>query len=201
MYESHITVKGTTEIERFKEVCSAIRAKAILIELDEGQTPEQLMSGRWHVGTFENVKNEVHEMALELQKAGFQVIRKKIEANASAKDVPITDAEAIESYPPTNYFEFHIKLFLPLQFDETRLRTIASTFGGHLSRSAFKRVTNGEYRFVTLRHYKVGRDTAFKKLETALDSLRSSGYEIESVQREYSVMDSNISVDAGWIEK
>jgi len=107
MFESHITVKGTMDIELFKEVCGKLHAKAVLIELgndfsffrliessrfglvwfglvwfcirkttkedsnrrpsphshtsitDKGKTPEQLMSGRWHVGSFENVSSQV----------------------------------------------------------------------------------------------------------------------------------------------
>lgn len=211
-YESHVTVRFSPllssgveeEIERFKETCEALSCKPILIELDAGQVPQQLMTGRWHLGPFGEVQRQVYELGRGLVKAGFHVLRTKIEASPSSVNIPAFDEEALSNFPATNYFEFHVRLQLK-QFDTEaieRLRRLAkSRLNGHLSRSAFKRLSPEiEQRFVTLRMYNTGRDSAYRSLESALEILRQEGYDIDGAQREYAVMDSNVSLDAGWIE-
>jgi hypothetical protein len=158
----------------------------------------------------------------------FQVIRTKLEASPSSlgttsyssPSLPDSEEEATIFFPSTNYFEFHIRLRLKRhrnveeegnreraentlkeREERKKLLDLVRPFGGHLSRSAFKLLSEEEeHRFVTLRLYHLGKKSAYEKLEQTLEALRSGGYVIDGTQREYAVMDSNVSLDAGWIE-
>jgi len=56
-------------------------------------------------------------------------------------------------------------------------------------------------RFVNLRMYQVGRETALKRFQACVDELQASGYGVERLIREYAVYDSNVGLDRGWIDK
>jgi hypothetical protein len=76
--------------------------------------------------------------------------------------VPKTDTEAA-ALSPHNYFEFHYKLRLPLEYDRPALAALCQTYTAKLSRSALKKLSKGyHHRFVTLRIYDVGANSAAK---------------------------------------
>jgi hypothetical protein len=56
-------------------------------------------------------------------------------------------------------------------------------------------------RFVTQRCHDVGLGSAGTLLENRLAAVRSAGYEDLSVEREFVVHDSDITVDDGWTER
>jgi hypothetical protein len=51
------------QIENFKKTCGELKCKPIFIELETGQVPNQLMTGKWHVGSFSDVLNQVYILA------------------------------------------------------------------------------------------------------------------------------------------
>jgi hypothetical protein len=138
---------------------------------------------------------------------------------ASNKGIPESD-EDCKIFPKENYFEFHIKLDLgdkdpelsnvrtTLQqstdsISQTLLETlniICKKHNAHLSRSGLKHATK-HVRFVTLRYYSIGKNTAFERLGKCIGDLEQFKFKIDSVQREYAVFDSNVNLDSGWIEK
>jgi hypothetical protein len=70
-----------------------------------------------------------------------------------------------------------------------------------LSANVFKRLPERKVeRFVTLRQYGVGRDTADARMAELLRSLDGISYSPMKVVREYCVFDSNLSLDDGWLE-
>ncbi|MBE9206954.1 hypothetical protein IQ244_10570 [Nostoc sp. LEGE 06077] len=159
------------------------------------------MTASHHWGTLPQVCTEVHSLAQQLWQAGYQVNRVKIEAMVYNQDIPVTDS-AVLQHPTTNYFEFHIKALLAKNTDLEALRQYCATQGAHLSTNAFKRKANGQHqRFITLRLYGVGRNSAQDRFHTLLTSLRAQGIPLLQPQQEYTVFDSNIELDAGWLEK
>ena len=73
-------------------------------------------------------------------------------------------------------------------------------FGAHLSRNAWRENSQGyEERFVTVRHYRIGRAAAEQRLQRLLAALAELGENIVEVESEYTVYDSNVQLDAGWL--
>jgi hypothetical protein len=135
------------------------------------------------------------DLARELAKRDFAVTRTKIERHGHLeRTTPETDAEAAHQ-PSTCYFEYHVKLALRPDADLAALASRVAPLGAHLSRNA--RNDSGE-RFVTLR-VRAGRVTAEKRFAELLAIIAELRLEVRSRIREYTVVDSNLDVDKGWL--
>jgi hypothetical protein len=201
-FEAHITVKTTNLVarERFCLLCKTLGVKCVLIELPQGLTRSQPMTASYHHGTLTSVFCEVQVIAQKLMEAGFEVTRIKIEAMLGNCDVPVTDDEALE-LPVTNYFEFHVKVILSAIADIKVLQQYCCEHDAHLSANAFKQESDGQQqRFITMRLYNLGKYTAQSRFDLLLTGLKAKGFKFCQQQREYTVYDSNINLDAGWIE-
>lgn len=127
------------------------------------------------------------------------MVRVKIEAMVYNQDIPVEDWEIL-SHPVTNYFEFHIKALLPPGMDLKALEHQCVQQEAHLSKNAFKQLENGYHqRFITLRLYGLGRQSAQARFEALIASLRSQSIPLVQPQQEYTVYDSNVQLDAGWL--
>jgi hypothetical protein len=202
LFESHVSVEArdVQTLERFRETCAEVGVKCLLIELSRGVTRSQPMANSFHHGTFQQARSEAMDLAKFLAGRGFPVLRVKIEAAPDNCDIPETD-EHTKSLAPENYFEFHAKLILPGEGTIASVRAVCEPHGAHLSANVFKRLDEGKVeRFVTLRQYGVGRDTADARLAELLRSLDGIGCSPMKVVREYCVFDSNLSLDDGWLE-
>lgn len=200
-FEAHVTTTADSpdDRERFRDLCRELGVKCVLIELPEGETRSQPMTASYHHGPLSEVTAQVADLAREVRDAGFPVVRVKLEAIATNDGVPDTDADA-GLHPPTNYFEFHVKLALPVGADLDRLRECCAKHDARLSRNALKTDRDGRTeRFVTLRCYRVGRRRAFANFDSLVDDLTEAGFVIVNRQREYSIYDSAATLDAGWI--
>jgi len=207
IFEIHVTVDsdGSAEsVQAFKDACLGLRqtfghVKPVLIDNASGISHRQLMTASHHVGSLPEVHVLAFRLSQALVKAGFRIARTKIEASMSNHGVPVSDEEAV-LLSPENYFEFHVKLSLPPDFDEGRLRSIAAVLGARLSRSAFRVTAGAQKRFVTMRIYSVGRTTAVERFDNLCRGLHTAGFAIDSKIREYAVYDSNVHLDHGWID-
>lgn len=193
-FEAHVTV-GPCDLEAFRAACAELGVKCISIELSRGETKHQPMTGSFHHGEIVGVHGEVMELARGLAKRGFDVTRTKIERHGHLeRTTPETDAAAATA-PSTNYFEYHVKIVPPANADPTALASRLASLGAHLSRNA--RNESGE-RFVTLR-VRAGRITAEKRFAELLAMLAELRLEVRSRIREYTVVDSNLELDKGWL--
>jgi len=85
-------------------------------------------------------------------------------------------------------------------FDICPLEKICQTHKAHLSTNAFKITDNGtQHRFVTLRLFRVGKNTALRQFDDCISAIEQAGYKVVTKQREYAVYDSNVLLDVGWI--
>lgn len=199
-FEGHVTVAAGGGEAAFRAACAALGVKPVLIELPHGAAPTQLMTASYARGELADAARVVAAVARGLRGAGFAVERVKFEAVAANDGVPDTDAAA-RTFPPDCYFEFHVKLALPAGADRTALRDRCAAHGARLSRNAYKPAVDGhEERFVTLRVYRAGRDAAFARLDAVAADLVAAGYEIRNTVREYSLFDSAVGLDAGWLD-
>lgn len=159
----------------------------------------QPMTASYHRGTLPYVWAEVQHLAYQISQAGFEVVRIKIEAMVYNQDIPVEDGE-VSRHPSTHYFEFHIKALLLDNTDLKALEHHCTEQGAHLSKNAFKQMANGYHqRFVTLRLEQVGRSSAQARFQALVKSLRSHYIQLAQPQQEYTVYDSNLQLDAGWL--
>ena len=178
-FEAHLTV-DTDRGADFEARCRELGVDHVGIELAEGVHRAQPMTASHHRGELAEVMAEVAALRDQLVAAGFTVVRTKIEAAVDNAGLPTADG----------YFEFHVKVAVD---DARDLAQRAARHGGRLSRSERR---PGQ-RFVTLRAY-TDRATAEARLADLLAAL--AGFDVRGVVREYTVYDSRIQLDQGWLE-
>lgn len=197
-FEAHITV-DTADPQAFCRACDDLGVKSILIELAEGAEPNQPMTESRHEGDLNVVRAEVDGLAQRFEEAGFAVRRRKIEASYTARGVPEKDEET-RGLPPSCYFEYHVSIRLKNAKELSDLLQRASRHGAHVSRNAKKRDETGvEERFVTLRVHRVGRATAEHRYIELLNDMKNASLEVLEERREFTVYDSNLDLDRGWL--
>jgi non-canonical purine NTP pyrophosphatase (RdgB/HAM1 family) len=196
VFESHVTVAACDE-SAFARTCDELGVKALFISLPRGKTPRQPMTGAHHRGPLADIMRVVHELARELVKAGFEVIRTKIEAVGPHRDLPHSDAAA-EAAPGSNYFEHHAKVVLPSVESEPTIAAAFAGLGAYLSRGA-PRADGVEQRFLTLRSWGLGQASADARFDRVLALAAELGLALRNRVREYTVYDSSLEVDAGWM--
>jgi inosine/xanthosine triphosphate pyrophosphatase family protein len=199
-FEAHVTVAAAdaATVDRFVAWCDARAVKAVLIELSRGDVPSQPMTASHHHGRLAEAQAEVFALARALAADGFDVSRVKLEALGVSPLMPETDAAAAAE--PANYFELHLKLRLEPGAALGPIEAACRPHGAHLSRNARKRRGDGvTERFVTLRVGGVGRPSAERRFAALVQALEDAGHRPVSRIREYTVYDSNLAVDRGWL--
>ena len=203
VFEAHVTIAATRagsrdDVRRFGRWCEALGVKHVLISLPRGACTFQPMTATYHRGGFVDVRAEVFDLAREIGDAGFDVSRVKIEATGANSGLPQTTHEALRT--PKNYFEFHLKAVLRDESERAALEAVVRPFGAHLSRNARSISADGvEERFVTLRAYGVGQREAESMFRALEDAVRKLGLPVSNRLREYTVFDSNVDLDSGWL--
>lgn len=201
VYEIHVTVAPTEQIEQFKSSVIAWGAKPVLIELPQGSlVPLQPMTAHYVRGTEAEAREQATALASCLEGAGFEVTRVKIEANYKNAGVPTTDEEA--SKFPENYFEFHVKVLTENEAHETRQQVseVSQRYNAHFSRNAFSKTGGTEERFLTSRLYGCGLARAMVHWESLCEALKGvPGVQLSNRLYEYTVYDSKVALNAGWI--
>ncbi|MFD9337294.1 hypothetical protein ACFWBF_23245 [Streptomyces sp. NPDC060028] len=189
-YETHVTVRcpGPPELARLETWAGEQQLKVTHIVLARGRMVSQPML---------TLPDRTGHEALvpRLRAAGFEPVRVKVETVPWTTDRP---------GPGGGYFEHHLKLLLPADWDRPALESLASRHAAHVSwnaRRAAAGLAGGRHeRFVTQRC----RGTA-PQATAACDALAAAlagaGYEIRSEEREFVLYDSDLSVDDGWIEQ
>jgi hypothetical protein len=201
-FETHLTVRladGQT-IDSLRAAPAARGLKCTHIVLPRGRSASQPMLTREGRGTLAGELAEAAALRGALEASGFVVSRVKVEAAPWNGGVPQTDADGA-AHPADRYFEHHVKLLLGDGADLGPLAELAQRHGAHLSHNALRRRDDGrQERFVTQRCRGVGRDTAGQRLGALLAELRGRRYDVIDVEEEFVVYDSDLSLDAGWIE-
>jgi hypothetical protein len=197
-FEAHVTVRAVADLEAFRAACDRLGVKCVAIELPMGETPSQPMTASIHRGELPEVQREVHALARALVAEGFDVTRTKIEALPHNADIPQGDDEAARA--AANYFEYHLKLVVPAGADLAAIAAACEPHRARLSRNARKRRDDGaEERFVTLRVH-AGRATSDARFAALADAVATvDGVRVVKRITEYTVYDSDLGVDRGWL--
>jgi hypothetical protein len=201
-FETHITVclNDSNRIENLQNWSRNHGLKCLHIVLDRGVTASQPMLTRRGRGNLTGELKIASDLCQSLDAEGFSVNRIKIEAATYNQSVPQSNAEALH-HSSNRYFEHHIKLLLEPTVNLLSLREIAEQHSAHLSRNVLRiRSDNRHEQFVTQRCLAVGRINAQKQLQALLDGIASLGYPVIETEEEFVVYDSNLEIDAGWIQ-
>jgi len=200
LFEAHITVSPleAKQVSKFKELSQKLSVKTIEIALDRGSHPVQPMTSSVHKGKFEEVKQEVFDLAKKIASKKFQVTRVKIEAHPDNLGVP-EDNSFLKKHSEKNYFEYHLKILLVQEKTEELLK-ICEKHQVHLSNNAFKKINPKlTEKFVTSRVYALGKKEAQEKFNLLKQDILKSKFEVLKEITEYCVYDDNVSLDDNWL--
>ncbi len=130
-----------------------------------------------------------------LERAGFEVLRKKIESEPGHHCAP---QKTGESMPKHNYFESHVAFLV--QENKNVLQKIAERNNAHLSRNPFKKTEEGMIIMVTLRDYINPFSKFIMRVDRLLvDAARYGFTPHKKVEVEFAVYDSNTMHDNSWL--
>ncbi|WP_405788799.1 hypothetical protein OG753_15415 [Streptomyces sp. NBC_00029] len=186
-YETHVTVRcaDAAELARLDIWAGARELKVTHILLARGRMVSQPML------TLPDRTGHEH-LVPRLRAAGFDPVRVKVETVPWTTDSP---------GPGGGYFEHHLKLLVPADFDRPALEALVVPHGAHLSWNARRVLAGGAHeRFVTQR-WRGTAAGAGAACDALIAALGSAGYEIRSEEREFVLYDSDLSVDDGWIDE
>ena len=200
-FETHFTIsvlfQRTDGVELLRAWAETHSMKFTHIVLDRGLIASQPMVTRYGSGTLSDQLAEADRIKRELESARFDVCRVKVEASIDNADVPRTKDEARR----VMYFEHHIKLLLPKDFDPANLTPISKPHGARLSQNARRVRDDGLIeRFLTQRCYGCGRDEAHERLDRLVKAIPPE-YRILEVEEEYVVHDRDDRIDSDWMGK
>jgi hypothetical protein len=199
-FETHVTVRCDAEsLARLDRWAAAAALKVTHIVLARGRMTSQPMLTYTAAGTLEEQLEKANDRVAALAAAGFDPVRVKIEASPWTDGVPVDDAQA-QQHDPYRYFEHHAKIRLAPGTDLGALAARVAPHGAHLSWNARRTLGAGRHeRFVTQRCHLVGVHSAGRRLQALVASLTASEVQIVSLEREFVVYDSDMTIDDGWI--
>jgi hypothetical protein len=210
-FEIHVTIESPSSIDKFKQVCSSIEVKPIVIDLEinDGSIIKDVMTSSKHFGDNRTAYEESKRICRELELQGFKVLRNKIESVPWHPAAPVISTG--KEIPNGCYFEAHIGVTIyPGQKDElndfvkstlTDGSLIELSGTAKLSQNFFKKSKDGS-KFVNMLTYRsnICGSPKFKlEVEGIKHLLQEEGFEFEKVEVEYAVYDTNVTHDAKWI--
>ena len=212
-YEIHVTVgAGVTgiELEDFKTACRDLGVKPLLIDMHDRQGATVMLdcqTSSVHMGDNRSALTETRRISAGLKAAGFHVAREKIEtvpwhpAAPSEADIIYGGTRPIcPPMPPGCYFEAHFNLLVEDR-DMDHLRAMVECQGAHLSRNAFKKVSETQtIMMATLRAYDGTHENFKQRCENAVEHFIDCGYEVPKTITEFSIFDTKVSHDSVWLE-
>lgn len=191
-YEAHISIRPR-HAQDFEAWCQSRSIKTVDIRLDradphQGGQQIQPMTAQALPGPFGAALSETWGMVLQMEEAGFDVVRVKLEAWPENIEQPVIKG---------GYYEYHLKLCIEDDQALQHLRQACQPYQAHLSQNALGQ--DARYRFVTLR-VDAAKSEADAKSQLLQDLLKDLGHTPIKYIREYTVYDSNRALDAGWLD-
>lgn len=185
--------------EFFIQQCTLLCVKPIVLDLEtrNGLVVQQdVMTSSKYYGDDTGAFEAMVQIATELERVGFTVLRKKIEAEPSHCKAPQRPGEVM---PANSYFESHVA-FLIQENEREILKEVAVRNHAHISRNPFKKTQEGMIVMITLRDYRAPFSLFKKQVEQLLSDAASVGFTPhKKIEVEFAVYDSNTMHDASWL--
>jgi len=185
-YEIHITV-DSNDIEKFKKVCQKIGAKPVLIDVTSSK---QLMTSSKHKGVDKEYVSELMWMLRHLRGNGFHVSRSKIEIRP----------EKVK-HKDFKYYESHIRLTLPKDFDKTQLINLCAKNKFHLSRNLFKSDDVYDYQMITYKDKFLSLVEFNRIIDNMKAELQRLNISFDKIEIEECIEDSHEKLDHDWLNQ
>ena len=210
-FEIHVTVESPKDIDKFKQACSLIEVKPIVIDLEinDGSVIKDVMTSSKHFGDNRTAYEESKRICRELELQGFKVLRNKIESVPWHPAAPVISTG--KEIPNGCYFESHLGVvikpeekerlneFVKYTLTDSHLIELSGT--AKLSQNFFKKSKDGSsfINMLTYRSNMCGSPKFKLEVEGIKHLLKEEGFEFEKVEVEYAVYDTNVTHDAKWI--
>jgi hypothetical protein len=197
LFEIHLTVKESDHY-LFRQYCWDKGIKPIHIILNQGVYTQQLMLSKYKNGSETDAINRAMELKKDLEKEKMTVIRTKVEAMSTNKNVPEDKCEE------GNYFEFHFKCVIrskdQLAFlDQLCGKMCNENYAVGLS---FNNIDEDFRPITTIRVYNVGSKEATAIKDLVVDTIKEAGFVVnDRLDSEFVVYDDYPGLDEGWINK
>lgn len=191
-FEIHITVGELSALQStsFREICREENGKPLFMELSRGEFQQQPMFSKviQEKDLAAAVRLSEHYTS-KLRQAGFVPKRLKIEVPFDSM-VLFDEGIAVSE---KRYYEWHGKV----SYERVeQLLKLCEAHNVHVSHNALKDEQN--LRFITLREY--GAADEFERRVKALnETLQEEGWVVSKQHFEYCLLDTNISLDKGWL--
>ena len=187
-FEVHLTTGpiATQDLPAFEELARQLDTRALLIQLPEGQYPLQPMLSFEHEGELGVALAHAGEVAAKAERMGYPICRCKIECQAEA------DASV---HAAGHYLEWHGRIAVA----GTELAALAARcrqHGAHLSNNALK---GNAARYVTMREPS-SLPRLRERVTMLCSELETRAWRFDKQQWECVMFDSNLPLDAGWLE-
>lgn len=188
-FELHLTVSplAPEQLSAFRQFCTSVDAKPLVINLSRGMhTVQPMISKVLKERVFSAILPRIAQLKEAFGAAGFNVTRTKVE-------MPMPEATpSIQT--ESSYFEWHGRIVLS---NEPALRLLCEQHNAHLSRNALS--TSPNARYITIRDYTTAAATRQRVTELTT-ALAQGGWELTKQEFEYCITDSNVDLDAGWLQ-
>lgn len=195
LHEIHITVHSD-DLFALRMYCLDTKTKPILAISEYGNQSIQAMLSKYKCGKSSDIIQLAEEMAAQMTtKYNIRILRIKVESMMHNEGVPLEENnENDRQY----YFEFHFKVEIDSSINYQKVANICKTLNAHLSFNAFKKET---IPLITLRlPASVGSIYAIKCKDNLVDLLKLNNIVVcDGIQCEFSVYDSNVNLDKGWL--
>ena len=190
-FETHLTVKcNLDEVDDFSAVCAAIGAKAIIINLKDGEN--QVMTSKTKKAVkLDYIIEELERDTKVLENFGFKVIRKKVESDPQYVRFIHKEYEHIISRKVYHYFEIHVPCYSDLL---TEANMLPLEMRWHKSRNEFK-------AGVTMLTCRDMDESLIDLIDSDIKYMQKLGMVTEKFKHhyEYAVMDTNSDLDKKWM--
>jgi NTP pyrophosphatase (non-canonical NTP hydrolase) len=202
-YEIHLTVSGARglNIDQFKIDCAKLAVKPLLIDLHNRQGETIMFDAQTssvHMGDNSSAYLEMSRVNSGMIELGYEVVRQKIETVPWHPAAP-SSTHSRPEMPKNCYFEAHFNIVVD---DErmVRLRAAAKFLGAHLSRNAFKKISDTDYiMMLTYREYDDPFEHFQSKCDFIVGHLTGLGFDVPKTITEFSIYDTKVSHDAAWL--
>ncbi len=193
LFEIHIIVSECDQSKLFAFVLNnrdkdLIRLRPTCAYSLYGDHPIQCMMTFWLRGNESFVRNKVNTLNDTL-KTSFNILRIKIESLAHNSNVN-------DECENENYFEYHFKVNIESTEEWNKTAKIILPYGGHLFYNPYNKNINP---IVTIRRYTSlsDLDNVYQKVAKLL---KDNSLKVEdTVEKEYSIYDSNVFLDKNWL--
>jgi hypothetical protein len=201
-FEMHVTIKEAPDVNSFIQACAILNVKPIILDLQlqsQGVIKDVMTSSVFFGKNNTEALEELNRIADGLSRAGFDVVRRKIETVPWHPAAP-SKKHANPKMPKDAYFECHLNVRLEDPLRRAELEAIAHGHDCHLSRNTFKKLADGTSTvMMTLRRYS-GTSEEVQELVAGIRAhIEEEGFAVEKEIVEFSLFDSKVSHDAEWI--